>query len=50
MEKDFQKNFIKKGDTGFVYDKKVDFSKKQQQAADASWDEEQSEDQYSDDF
>lgn len=26
MDKDYQKNFVKKGDKDFVYDKKVDFS------------------------
>lgn len=44
MDKDYQKNFIKKGDKDFVYDKQVDFSKVAK--VDASWDE----DEYSDDF
>lgn len=51
MDKEYQKNFVKKGDAGFVYDKKVDFSRVNKQAADASWDEDNySEDQYSDNF
>lgn len=28
MEKDFTKNNLKPGDVGFVYDKRVDFTKK----------------------
>jgi hypothetical protein len=37
MEMDFNKNFIKKGDAGFEYDKRVDFSKVQK--IDESWDD-----------
>jgi len=48
MDKDYQKNFIKKGDPKFVYDKKVDFSTVKK--VDASWDEDEDDDNYSDDF
>jgi hypothetical protein len=58
MDKDYNKNFIKKGDNNFEYDKRVDFSKVQK--VDESWDDdgfqEESvdedfiEDQYSDEF
>jgi hypothetical protein len=44
MDLDYQKNFIKKGDKDFVYDKKVDFSNVQK--ADASWDEDEDEGEY----
>lgn len=37
MDKDYQKKFIKKGDSNFIYDKKVDFSGVKR--VDASWDE-----------
>lgn len=41
MDKDYQKNFIKKGDPNFVYDKKVDYSKVQK--VEASWDDDEEE-------
>lgn len=42
MDKDYQKNFIKKGDPNFVYDKKVDYSKVAK--VEASWDDDEDED------
>ena len=37
MDKDFNRNFIKKGDAAFEYDKRVDFS--QVKKIDESWDD-----------
>ena len=39
MELDFQKNNLKPGDAGFVYDKRVDFKVKEK--VDDGWDEEE---------
>lgn len=39
MDQDYQKNFVKKGDKDFVYDKKVDFTNVKK--IDASWDEDE---------
>jgi hypothetical protein len=47
MDENFNKNQLKPGDPGFVYDKQVDFTKKGRQ--DTSWDEEV-EDYFDDDF
>ena len=49
MDEKFNKNSLKPGDPGFVYDKRVDFTKKGSQAADASWDEDV-DDYFDDDF
>ena len=40
MDKDFEKNRLQPGDPGFVYDKVVDFTKKNDQASEYSedWD------------
>ena len=48
MDKEYQKKFIKKGDANFVYDKKVDFTGVKK--VDASWDESQYSEDYSDHF
>lgn len=44
MDKEFHKNQLKPGDSGFQYDKRIDFTKKKQPAADTSWDENQDND------
>lgn len=38
MDQDYQKNFLKKGDTGFEYDKRIEFKPTANAAAD--WDDE----------
>ncbi len=52
MEEAFQMNNVKPGDAGFVYDKRIDFSK--QAREDNSWDEgmedEDVDDYFDDDF
>lgn len=49
MDKGYAKNILKKGDPGFEYDKRVDFSKsgKMDELAENSWDE--GEDNFNDD-
>lgn len=53
MDEKFNKNQLKPGDPGFVYDKRIDFSKKTSGGgaakADASWDEDDNVDNYFDD-
>ena len=44
MDVDFAKNTVKKGDAGFQYDKRVNFSHKAEEALDNSWDESEDED------
>lgn len=48
MDENFSKNQLKPGDPGFVYDKRVEFTKKAVEA-DASWDE-GVDDYFDDDF
>lgn len=53
MEIEFQKNNLKPGDPGFVYDKQVDFSKKGGQKIDDGWDDDDDDnvdDYFDDDF
>lgn len=57
MDKGFSKNALKKGDEGFEYDKRIDFSKNASSLVEDSWDEDddveeadnQDEDDYFDD-
>lgn len=51
MDKEFNKNILKKGDQGFEYDKRVDFKKDDTELVDDSWDEgnEFNDDDYFDD-
>ena len=51
MDKQFNKNILKKGDQGFEYDKRVDFKKDDTELVDDSWDEgnEFNDDDYFDD-
>lgn len=49
MDEKFNKNQLKPGDAAFVYDKVIDFSKKQKGEGDPSWDEDV-EDYFDDDF
>lgn len=39
MEKKYEKNFIKQGDPSFVYDKRIDFTKKAAASVAESWDD-----------
>ena len=39
MDEKFHKNQLKPGDSGFEYDKRIDFTKKANNKVDASWDE-----------
>ena len=47
MDKEYKKHYVDPKDPGFVYDKRVDFTSKQNAKLDDSWDEE---DDYEDDF
>lgn len=49
MDEKFSKNQLKPGDAGFVYDKRIDFTKKAS-AAEDSWDEDNVDDYFDDDF
>ena len=40
MEVKFQQNTVKKGDPGFMYDKRVDFKYNAAEAVEDSWDDE----------
>ena len=39
MDKKFDKNFVKAGDPGFVYDKRIEFKKGDAVKIEESWDE-----------
>ena len=49
MDQNFSKNQLKPGDPGFVYDKRVEFTKKANDKVDESWDE-GVDDYFDDDF
>ena len=49
MDEKFLKNQLKPGDSGFQYDKRIDFTKKKP-AADNSWDENDVDNYFDDDF
>ncbi len=50
MDENFLKNQLKPGDPGFVYDKRIDFTKKpSKEGGDNSWDEGEDVDNYFDD-
>jgi centrosomal protein CEP19 len=48
MDEKFNKNQLKPGDPGFVYDKRIEFVA--QSREDASWDEDDVNDYFDDDF
>lgn len=50
MDEKFSKNALKPGDPGFVYDKRIEFKKNDNEVADASWDEDNVDDYFDDDF
>jgi hypothetical protein len=47
MDEKFHKNQLKPGDKGFQYDKRIEFTKK---GEDASWDEDDVDNYFDDDF
>ena len=49
MDEKFLKNQLKPGDSGFQYDKRIDFTKKKP-AVDNSWDENDVDNYFDDDF
>ena len=49
MEKGFSANAVKKGDSGFEYDKRIDFSKNASSLVEDSWDEDMEGDDGQDD-
>lgn len=50
MDENFSKNQLKPGDAGFVYDKRVEFTKSNNNnKMDTSWDENDDVDEYFDD-
>lgn len=48
MDENFNKNLLKPGDPGFIYDKRIEF-KKDAKKQDTSWDEDEDVDDYFDD-
>jgi hypothetical protein len=50
MDLNFHKNQLKPGDPGFQYDKRIDFTKKTSQQKDTSWDEDNVDNYFDDDF
>ena len=48
MDEKFNKNQLKPGDSGFVYDKRIEF-KKDTKKLDTSWDADEDVDEYFDD-